>query len=78
MNTKLEVPAGFDDASDEQRIAFVQELWDRIAADPHRVPVPAEHRRIVDERLAAYRADPESGREWREVRDELIAKFSKP
>jgi hypothetical protein len=36
-----------------------------------------EHRRIVDERLASYRADPESGRDWREVRDELLAKFRK-
>ncbi len=78
MSSRLQVPPGFDAASREERIAFVQELWDRIAADPAQVPVPAEHRRILEERLAKYRADPEAGRAWNEVREELLAKIRKP
>ncbi len=75
MSTRLTVPPEFDSVSKEQRIAFVQELWDRIAADPERVPLPVEHERIIDERLDAYRANPKPGRPWSEVRSELLAKM---
>lgn len=47
-NTKLSIPPEFDEAPKEQRIAFVQELWDRIAQDPESVPVPESHKRILD------------------------------
>lgn len=75
MSINLKVPPGFDEASKEQRIAFVQELWDRIAQDPERVPVPVEHQRILEERLKEYRANPKAGRPWSEVRDQLLAKL---
>lgn len=73
MSSRLQIPPDFDNASNDDRIAFVQELWDRIAAHPHRVPVPAEHQLVLEARLAAYRADPQSGRAWSEVRDELLS-----
>jgi putative addiction module component (TIGR02574 family) len=75
MSTNLKVPPGFDEAPKEQRIAFVQELWDRIAQDPERVPVPVEHQRILEERLKEYRANPKAGRPWSEVRDQLLIKL---
>jgi putative addiction module component (TIGR02574 family) len=75
MSTNLKVPPDFDKAPKEQRIAFVQELWDRIAQDPVHVPVPPEHQRILDERLKAYRANPKAGQPWSEVRDQLLAKL---
>jgi putative addiction module component (TIGR02574 family) len=75
MSANLKVPPGFDEAPKEQRIAFVQELWDRIAADPERVPVPVEHQRIIEERLKEYRANPQAGRPWSEVRELLLAKL---
>ena len=76
-STPLQVPPGFDEAPDEQRIAFVQELWDRIAADPQRVPVPPEHRRILEELFAAYATDSHPGRAWSEVREELLSRLRK-
>lgn len=75
MSTNLKVPLGFDEAPKEQRIAFVQELWDRIAMDPEKVPVPIEHQRILEERLKEYRTSPKAGRPWSEVRDHLLAKL---
>jgi putative addiction module component (TIGR02574 family) len=75
MSSNLKVPPGFDDAPKEQRIAFVQELWDRIAQDPARVPVPVEHQAILEERLSEYRANPRTGRPWSEVRDQLLTKL---
>jgi putative addiction module component (TIGR02574 family) len=75
MSTNLKVPPGFDEAPKEQRIAFVQELWDRIAKDPEKVPVPIEHQRILEERLKEYCANPIAGRPWSEVREQLLAKL---
>ena len=75
MSSTLTVPPEFDAVTEDERIAFVQELWDRIAQQPDRVPVPEEHKRILDERLDAYRADPKSGQLWSEVREQLLAKL---
>lgn len=75
MSTKLTVPPEFDSVPKDERIEFVQELWDRIAADPERVPLPSEHEQILDKRLNAYRANPKPGRPWSEVRDELLSKL---
>ena len=75
MAAKLPIPPEFDSARSEERIEFVQELWDRIAQNPESVAVPDEHKRILDERLDAYEADPRAGRAWSEVRDELLQKL---
>jgi putative addiction module component (TIGR02574 family) len=75
MSAKLKIPPEFDAVSKDQRIAFVQELWDRIAQDQRNVPVPDEHKRILEERLNAYRANPETGRSWSEMRERLLAKL---
>jgi putative addiction module component (TIGR02574 family) len=62
MTTSIPIPPpGFDDLSIEQQIEYVQLLWDRIAADPSRIPVPDWHREILDERLKAYRERPDVG-----------------
>jgi putative addiction module component (TIGR02574 family) len=75
MAAKLKIPREFDEVSGDQRIAFVQDLWDRIAQDPDRVLVPNEHKQLLDERLNAYRLNPQAGRPWGEVRDQLLAKL---
>lgn len=75
MSTKLKIPPEFDLVPKDQRITFVQELWDRIAQDPDRVPIPEEHKQILEDRLNAYRANPQSGRPWNEVREELLARL---
>jgi putative addiction module component (TIGR02574 family) len=75
MSTKLKIPAEFDAVSSDEQIAFVQELWNRIAQHPERLPIPDEHKRILDERLSAYAARPSAGRPWNEVRDELLSKL---
>ena len=68
-------PPGFDDLSVEERIDFVQSLWDRIAATPEQVPIPEWHRRIIQERLASYRANPTAGRPWVDVRADIAGKL---
>ena len=68
-------PPGFDDLPVEERIDFVQSLWDRIATTPEQVPVPEWHRRIIRERLEAYRKNPVAGRSWTEARSDIERKL---
>jgi hypothetical protein len=39
-------------------------------------PVPEWHWQVLEERLAAYRADPGSARPWQEVRAEISRKLN--
>ena len=69
-------PPGFDDLSIDEQIEYVQSLWERIAADPSKVPVPDWHRKILKDRLKAYREEPEGGATWDQVREEIERKLS--
>jgi len=72
---KIDIPPDFDSAPKMQRIAFVQELWDRIARDPTSVPFPEHHRRLLDERLEDHHSNPTAGIPCSEVRERLLAKL---
>ena len=54
-------PLGFDDLSIDEQIEYVQSLWQRIAADPSKVPVPDWHRKLLKDHLKAYREEPDGG-----------------
>ena len=69
-------PPGFDDLSIDEQIEYVQSLWERITADPSKVPVPDWHRKILNDRLKAYREEPEGGATWDQVREEIERKLS--
>jgi putative addiction module component (TIGR02574 family) len=64
-------PPGFDELSVEEKVDYVQSLWDRIAVRPEDVPVPDWHLQVIEERLAAHEADPAAARPWDEVREEV-------
>lgn len=67
-------PPGFDALSVEERLDYVQSLWERITAHPEQVPVPDWHREVVRERLASYRAKPGATEPWGEARRTLLKK----
>ncbi len=69
-------PPGFDALSIDDKIDYVQSLWDRIAARPEDVPVPDWHREIISERLAAYRDGKDQGKTWEEVEREVTAELA--
>ncbi len=73
--SKLQIPPEFDNAPKDERIAFIQELWDKIAQDPENVPLPEHHKKILEERLAAHRANPRAGQPWSEVRDHILGQL---
>jgi len=69
-------PPGFDELPVEEKVHYVEALWDRIAAAPQEVSVPDWHRQLLRDRLAEYRNDPKTGRPWRDVRDELLRELA--
>jgi len=69
-------PPGFDELSAEDKIDYVQSLWDRLSATPEKIPVPDWHKQIVNERLAAYRANPDEGRTWDQAQKSIQRKLS--
>ena len=68
-------PPGFDDLSVEEKIDYLQSLWNRIAATPETIPVPDWHREIIDERVKELDVDPEAGEDWDVVKERLRKKF---
>jgi putative addiction module component (TIGR02574 family) len=70
-------PPGFDDLSMDEKLDYVQSLWDRLAARPDEVPVPDWHREVLEERMQAYRADPAEGNPWEEARDEILGELQR-
>ena len=70
-------PAGFDELPVEDKVDYVESLWDRVAASPDSLPVPEWHRDILDKRVRDYEADPDRGESWESVRDRLQAKLAR-
>lgn len=70
-------PSGFDELSPDEKVDYVQSLWDRIAASEDRVPVPDWHKEVIRQRLADPDANP---RDWDQVRDRITREVrqSKP
>ena len=61
----------FEQMTTAERILYVQDLWDRIAAQPEDIPVSEELRTELDRRLAAHQADPSAAIPWDQVKAEL-------
>jgi len=60
--------------SPAERILLVEEIWDRIAAEPASVPLSPEHRAELDRRLDVLEKNPDPGRPWADVRTELLGR----
>jgi putative addiction module component (TIGR02574 family) len=68
-------PPGFDQLSTEEKLEYIQALWDHFSEHAEEVPVPDWHRQVVAERLAAYRRGEITSGPWSEVREELLARL---
>lgn len=66
-------PDGFDQLSADEKLEYIQALWDHVSEHPEKVPVPEWHRQVVADRLAALRRGEIASRPWSEIREELLA-----
>jgi putative addiction module component (TIGR02574 family) len=69
-------PPGFEALTLDEKIEYLEELWDSLAHEPVSLPIPEWHRDLARERMAFYRDNPKAVREWSEVRDEILTHLS--
>lgn len=53
------------------RIRVAQDLWDSIVDNAADAPLSEGERELLDQRLAAYHANPDQGDDWDTVRDRV-------
>jgi putative addiction module component (TIGR02574 family) len=69
-------PPGFEDLSIDEKIEYVQSLWDHIATDVETVPLTDWQKQLLDERLADLEENPKSGIPWSQVRAGILRKLA--
>ncbi len=65
-------PPGFDDLSVDEKLDYLESLWDRIAAGADAIAVPGWHRDVLDKRLSDLHATPDAGDTWAIVQARLL------
>ena len=70
-------PPGFEDLSVDEKIEYVQSLWDHIASDAEAVPLTDWQKQLLDERLKDLEQSPDSGVPWPQVRAGILRKLGK-
>ncbi|HEX4418451.1 MAG TPA: addiction module protein [Kofleriaceae bacterium] len=62
----------------QDRLKLIDKLWESVLDDlndpasPQSLPVSHDLRRALDRRMAAYRANPDAGSSWPEVRARIL------
>jgi putative addiction module component (TIGR02574 family) len=59
------------DLSQSERILLAEQLWDSIAEDQDSLEVTDAQMELLQHRLAAYKASPDEGTTWEEVKKEM-------
>ena len=54
-----------------ERAALAVAIWDSVADDANALPVTAAQKLLLEQRLAAFEADPFAGDSWENVRARL-------
>ena len=57
--------------SQSERILLAEALWDSIAENQDLLEVTDSQKKILEERLAAYNANPNEGSSWEEVKNAM-------
>ena len=70
-------PPGFEGLSAEEKVEYVQSLWDHIASNIEALPLTDWQERLLAERLKDLDENPESGIPWSQVRAGVLRKLGK-
>ncbi len=54
-----------------ERILIVEDIWDSIISSEEDFPITDEQKRELDSRLEAYYKNPNEGKSWEEVKDNV-------
>jgi putative addiction module component (TIGR02574 family) len=55
----------------EDRLRLIEEVWERLAAEPEAVTLTRAQEQGLQRRLDAYRDNPKAGSPWEEVKARL-------
>jgi putative addiction module component (TIGR02574 family) len=69
MNTQLLEQAA--KLSVNERIELVEAIWDTVHESQNELPLTAAQIALLEQRLTAYRENPQAGSPWEEVRARL-------
>lgn len=56
------------DLSVAEKILLVEKIWDSIAEDSLKEPLPEWKKKLLEERLAEHKQNPDSGITWNELK----------
>jgi putative addiction module component (TIGR02574 family) len=57
-----------------ERIQLAEDIWDTVAAEAESVELIEGEKKIIDERLEAYRQNPVWGSPWEDVYKRIVNK----
>ena len=57
--------------TNSEKILLAEELWDSVASNEQLFPITEEQKNILDNRLAKYSLDQDSGDSWQNVRNRI-------
>lgn len=60
--------------SKTEKLLLINDLWDDVAQDGDAFPLTPREERMLDERYGEYLADPDQGKSWTVVKEELRRK----
>jgi putative addiction module component (TIGR02574 family) len=60
-----------------ERIVLVEEIWDTIAAEVDAIEFTEDEKKLIDQRLEAYRQHPEAVSSWEAVYKRLDPSYSR-
>jgi len=70
-------PASVFDLGPAEKLQLVEDLWDDLAANAADVPVQDWHIEELARRAERFRANPETGLSWEEVKRRIRAKHGR-
>ena len=68
---------GIDRLPVEERLSFVEDIWDGAAADSAALPLTDAQRDELDRRLAEHEANPDDVVPWEELRESMTERLKK-
>ncbi len=54
-----------------ERILIVEDIWDSIMLSEEDLPISDEQKKELDLRLESYNKNPDEGKSWKEVKDNI-------
>jgi Putative addiction module component len=74
MSTPLAPPTGFEELSPDEKIDYIQDLWDLTIDSSDQIQSPDWHLEIIRERLASFQVS--ELRTWDSVKVKLARQIS--